>query len=158
MEDRLPVTDMRRRDRRDAKLTFREELLADRHRQTKRLCPCNICMGENRSMRFRAVVRQHLHKYGRHPYRRGSTEVRNGVQTYFIAYMKLCIMSCLTSFVNGLYAWSAVQNYFMGAMVRITRYRRKPRRARCSLLITCKNYVLITLCNTRILLVAKSDK
>ncbi|KAG0572855.1 hypothetical protein KC19_VG130400 [Ceratodon purpureus] len=89
MENRLPVGDSRRRELRDAKLTFREELLADRHRALKRVCPCNICMGENRSPRFRAVVWQHLRKYGRHPAHRGSTEgferaraMRSGTRTY----------------------------------------------------------------------------
>ena len=74
---RLPLRDRRRRDARDAKLNTREEIRANRQGAFKRVCPCNICCGENRSMRFRGVVRQHLDLYGRHPYHRGSTEVRN---------------------------------------------------------------------------------
>ncbi|KAG0604677.1 hypothetical protein M758_10G187700, partial [Ceratodon purpureus] len=73
-QPRLPLQDRRRRDVRDSKLSFREELLADRTRSLKRVCPCNICLGENRSMRYRAVVRRHLSEYGRHPYHRGSTQ------------------------------------------------------------------------------------
>ncbi|KAG0599650.1 hypothetical protein M758_12G168900, partial [Ceratodon purpureus] len=73
-EPRLPLQDSRRRDARDLKLNIREEIVADRQGATKRVCPCNICMGENFSIRFRAVVREHLKLYGRHPWRRGSTE------------------------------------------------------------------------------------
>ena len=76
MEDaRWPLRDKRRRDARDLKLAEREEAIADQIRAVKRKCPCNICMGENHSMRLRAVVRDHLRLYGRHPYHRGSTEV-----------------------------------------------------------------------------------
>ena len=74
-EMRLPLRDRRRKDARDVKLIAREEAMADRQGATKRNCPCNICMGENFSLRFRAVVRQHLRLYGRHPCHRGSTEV-----------------------------------------------------------------------------------
>ena len=72
---RLSLRDKRRQDARDVKLTFREELRADRTREVKRYCPCNVCLGEIRSLRYRAVVCEHLRKYGRHPYYRGSTEV-----------------------------------------------------------------------------------
>ncbi|KAG0632027.1 hypothetical protein M758_1G299200, partial [Ceratodon purpureus] len=71
---RFPIQDSRRINARDAKLQFREELVADRSRATKRTCPCNICLGEGRSLRFRAVVRDHLRRYGRHASQRGSTE------------------------------------------------------------------------------------
>ncbi|KAG0623573.1 hypothetical protein M758_3G184200, partial [Ceratodon purpureus] len=72
--ERLPIQNIQRRKARDAKLQFREELIADRTSAAKRICPCNICLGENRSLRFRAVVRDHLRRYGRHPSRRGSTQ------------------------------------------------------------------------------------
>ena len=61
---------------RDVKLNFRQELLADRMGRDKRVCPCNICLGETRSLRFRSVVCQHLQRYGRHPAHRGGTEVK----------------------------------------------------------------------------------
>ena len=73
--NRLPLRDQGRKEARDQKLTRREEAIADRAGARKRKCPCNICMGENFSMRFRAVVQSHLRLYGRHPYHRGSTEV-----------------------------------------------------------------------------------
>ena len=76
----LPLRDRRHRDARDVKLSAREEAMADRQGATKRKCPCNICIGENFSLRFRAVVRQHLRLYERHPYHRGSTEVSH-IQT-----------------------------------------------------------------------------
>ena len=76
MPHRLPLNDRRRQEERDRKLLFREEILADRQRQTKRVCKCNICLGENHSLRLRTVVSQHLHIYGRHPYHRGTTQVR----------------------------------------------------------------------------------
>ena len=81
----LPMQDRRRRLARDAKLNAREERLADRARATKRVCPCNICCGENRSLRYRGVVREHLKKYGRHPYHRGSTEVRKFCVSYHMS-------------------------------------------------------------------------
>ncbi|KAG0595473.1 hypothetical protein M758_UG169100 [Ceratodon purpureus] len=68
------LQDIRRIVARDRKLKFREELFADRRGSRKRVCPWNICYGENRSLRFRAVVNQHLMTYGRHPTFRGSSE------------------------------------------------------------------------------------
>ena len=73
---RLLMADRRRRALRDAKLMFREELVADRTQAQKRVYPCNICLGETRSLLYRSVVNQHLRTYGRHPYHRGSTEVQ----------------------------------------------------------------------------------
>lgn len=75
LPSRLPLHDRRRRIAPDAKLSFREELLAERAGESKRLCRCNIFLGENRAMRLRTVVQEHLKVYGRHPYHRGSTEV-----------------------------------------------------------------------------------
>ena len=72
---RLRRGDTRRIDARDRKLQFREEIIADRTGCLKRRCPCNICLGENRSLRFRSIVRDHLKRYGRHPFHRGRTEV-----------------------------------------------------------------------------------
>ena len=69
---------------RDAKLNFREELLADRMGRHKRVCPCNICLGETRSLRFRSVVLQHLERYGRHPAHRGRTEVKFVMALWFL--------------------------------------------------------------------------
>lgn len=74
-EMRWPLREKRRRDARDLKLAAREEAIADQQSARKRKCPCNICMGENFSMQIRAVVRDHLKLYGRHPYHRGSTQV-----------------------------------------------------------------------------------
>ncbi|KAG0594482.1 hypothetical protein M758_UG081500, partial [Ceratodon purpureus] len=74
IEGTFPIRDKRRRERRDVKLSFREELLADRTGARRRLCPCNICCGETRSMRYRSIVRDHVKRYGRHPYYRGPTE------------------------------------------------------------------------------------
>ncbi|KAG0574955.1 hypothetical protein KC19_VG305700 [Ceratodon purpureus] len=71
---RLPVHDNRRREARDVKLEFREELVADRIQAFRRVCACNICLGENRSLRFKAVVRDDLRRYGRHAYHQGSTQ------------------------------------------------------------------------------------
>ncbi|KAG0599761.1 hypothetical protein M758_12G176400, partial [Ceratodon purpureus] len=71
---RLPLRDGRRQSARDEKLAQREEAYADRMGARRRLCPCNVCLGQNHSMRFRGVVSQHLRKYGRHPFHRGSTE------------------------------------------------------------------------------------
>lgn len=71
----LPVTNRRRQARRDAKLDAREEALADRRRDRRRSCPCNLCLGENHSIRPRAQVQSHLALYGRHPYHRKSTQV-----------------------------------------------------------------------------------
>jgi hypothetical protein len=63
-------------DARDAKLNCREEQLA-RHRPTRlRVCKCNICRGETKSLRKSAVVVEHLTRYGRAPFLRGSTKVR----------------------------------------------------------------------------------
>ena len=77
MEDDLllPVTDTVRQRRRDAKLDIREEMLADRRRDSRRTCPCNLCLGENHSTRPRSMVQTHLSLYGRHPYHRRSTLV-----------------------------------------------------------------------------------
>ena len=72
---RLPLSDRNRRIARDEKLARREEDIASRQGARKRKCPCNICMGLNHSLRFRAVVADHLRIYGRHPLHRGSTEV-----------------------------------------------------------------------------------
>lgn len=74
-DQRLPLADSRRRERRDAKLAFLEELLADRTNARKRVCPCNICLGQTRCVLFTSVVNDHLRQYGRHPFHRGSTEV-----------------------------------------------------------------------------------
>ena len=90
-EGRLPLSDKRQKDARDAKLSFREELLADRTRATKRVCPCNVCLGENRSLRYRAIVRRHLRNYGRHPCHRGSTPVLLSFQTTTIIFELLCL-------------------------------------------------------------------
>ena len=88
--ERLPIDDKRRQDARDQKLLFREELVADRTRAAKRSCPCNVCLGEVRSVRYRATVRQHLRTYGRHPCRRGTTQVMLELcTTLFIAIVEL---------------------------------------------------------------------
>ena len=63
-------------DARDAKLDAREERLADLSGTDVRIRKCNVCVGESRSMRRRAVVKYHLRRYGRSPMLRGSTEVR----------------------------------------------------------------------------------
>lgn len=60
---------------RDAKLDAREERLADLSGSDVRVCKCNVCRGEIRSTRKRAVVKYHLQRYGRSPMLRGSTEV-----------------------------------------------------------------------------------
>jgi hypothetical protein len=62
---------------RDAKLNAREELVAADYLQGFRICKCNICVGENRSLRRRDVVEYHLSQYGRAPFLRGSTNVRS---------------------------------------------------------------------------------
>jgi hypothetical protein len=63
-------------DARDAKLNRREDMLAEQHLQQLRICKCNICVGENRSLRKKEVVAYHLSRYGRVPFLRGSTAVR----------------------------------------------------------------------------------
>lgn len=72
---RLPLTDRTRLLHRDAKLDRREEERAQRRGETRRTCPCNICLGQNHSMRPRKQVQSHLAIYGRHPYHRKSTAV-----------------------------------------------------------------------------------
>lgn len=63
-------------DARDNKLNCREEDLASRHPTGLRVCKCNICRGETKSLRRSAVVVEHLTRYGRAPFLRGSTKVR----------------------------------------------------------------------------------
>ena len=89
---RLPLNDNRRVIERDRKLLFREELLADLQRQVKRVCKCNNCLGENHSLRLRTIVSQHLSIYGRHPYHRGSTQVR-----FLDSPMLLFVMTRMTN-------------------------------------------------------------
>ena len=63
-------------DVRDTKLNCREEQLARHHPAGLRVCKCNICRGETKSLRRSAVVVEHLTRYGRAPFLRGSTKVR----------------------------------------------------------------------------------
>ena len=86
VEGRLPLGDIRRQEARDQKLLFREEMVADRTMAARRVCPCNVCLGENRSLRYRAIVRQHLQTYGRHPSRRGSTQVTGSLESNFVMF------------------------------------------------------------------------
>jgi hypothetical protein len=63
-------------DARDVKLNLKEEVLSREHPQGLRVCMCNICLGENRSLWKAGVVATHLQLYGRAPWLRGSTPVR----------------------------------------------------------------------------------
>jgi hypothetical protein len=65
-----------RKDTWDLKLNQCEEVLARRHGHGLRICMCNICLGENRSLRKPEVVLNHLNLYGRASWLRGSTQVR----------------------------------------------------------------------------------
>jgi hypothetical protein len=62
-------------DARDVKLNDREEILATQHLERLRICRCNMCLGENRSLRNIDVVKFHLNRYGQAPFLRGSTIV-----------------------------------------------------------------------------------
>jgi hypothetical protein len=61
---------------RDEKLECREELQATSHLGGMRICKCNICRGQKRSLRTSYVVGDHLKQYGPAPFLRGSTKVR----------------------------------------------------------------------------------
>lgn len=74
--ERLSVWDRRWRDARDVKLREREDLLAQGLGLRRRVCCCEICIGENRSLMLRSSADRHLKLYGRHPLLRGSTLVR----------------------------------------------------------------------------------
>jgi hypothetical protein len=60
----------------DAKLNRREELIARQYPRGLRICKCNICRGEKKSLQKSSVVAEHLHRYGRTAYLCGSTNVR----------------------------------------------------------------------------------
>ena len=77
---RLPLRSTRRIAARDAKLLHREDAVAAGlgNAALKRNCPCNVCITGVRDQELlRRTVHSHLRRYGRHPFHRGSTEVRN---------------------------------------------------------------------------------
>jgi hypothetical protein len=69
---------------RDLKLSRREEFLASEHPGGLRVCKCNICREEKKSLRRTHVVREHLRKYGRAPFLRGSTNVSFVLSIYLV--------------------------------------------------------------------------
>ena len=92
MDGRLPIDSLTRVRERDRKLESRERAVAEQNRRTNRACPCNICLGENHSRRTHATIRYHLEIYGRHPYHRGSTKVRNGFPNYmYFSYFNVLL-------------------------------------------------------------------
>jgi hypothetical protein len=59
----------------DLKLNQREEFVAFQHLRRLRICKCNICRGEKKSLRRTDVVGDHLNKYGHAPFLKGSRNI-----------------------------------------------------------------------------------
>ena len=105
---RLPLRSRRRISARDAKLLSREDAVGRGlgNAALKRPCPCNVCISGVRDQElFRRTVHNHLRRYGRHPFHRGSTEVRNVPSLNLlprcsICFGKLCAMLVLPQFRN----------------------------------------------------------
>jgi hypothetical protein len=66
VQEEITLHEQWRIEARDLKLNSREEVLGRQHPQG--LCMCNICLGENRSLKKAEVVASHLTLYSRAPW------------------------------------------------------------------------------------------
>ena len=77
----LPTTDVRRIERRDAKMWRRETERETRTGQSRSRCPCTLCLFGRPLLRRTHAI--HLREFGRHPMKRLQPQANSYVSHHF---------------------------------------------------------------------------